>query len=105
MVAPMDNFAPIPFVIKLFQNVLARYETWSFLQPLKNYVREYGLKFSFEYMKAEDLQTNYINIGPVNKVLNMLSSYHGTFERSTISRVQNSIFGCQLLITTSMILR
>ena len=27
---------------------------------------------------AEDLQTNYIDIGPVNKVLNMLSAYHGT---------------------------
>jgi len=26
--------------------------------------------------QAEDLQTNYINIGPVNKVLNMLSCYH-----------------------------
>ena len=29
-----------------------------------------------EYMKAEDLQTNFIDIGPVNKVLNMLSMYH-----------------------------
>ena len=31
-------------------------------------------------MKAEDLQTNYINIGPVNKVLNMLSAYLGKLE-------------------------
>lgn len=27
---------------------------------------------------AEDLQTNFLDIGPVNKVLNMISAYHGT---------------------------
>ena len=78
MVAPMDNYSPIPFIMKFIQDILARYETWSFLQPLKNYVRAYGLQFCVEYMKAEDLQTNYINIGPVNKVFNMISAFHGT---------------------------
>jgi lanosterol synthase/cycloartenol synthase len=28
-------------------------------------------------MAAEDLQTNFIDIGPVNKVLNCISAYHG----------------------------
>jgi len=28
-------------------------------------------------MAAEDLQTNYIDIGPVNKALNMVSAFHG----------------------------
>lgn len=28
-------------------------------------------------MKAEDLQTNYIDIGPVNKALNMVAAFHG----------------------------
>jgi squalene/oxidosqualene cyclase-like protein len=77
MVADMDNYSPIPLSMKILQNILARYETWSIFQPIKNYIRQYGLQFSVDYMKAEDLQTNYIDIGPVNKVLNMLSAYQG----------------------------
>jgi squalene/oxidosqualene cyclase-like protein len=80
LVAEMDNYSPIPLFMKVMQNALARYECWPVLQPLKKYVRKFGLQYSLEYMKAEDLQTNYINIGPVNKVLNMLSAYLGKLE-------------------------
>lgn len=80
MVAELDNYSPIPIIMMVLQNMLARYETWSIFQPFKNYVRKYGLQFSLDYMKAEDLQTNCIDIGPVNKVLNMLSAYHGKFD-------------------------
>jgi squalene/oxidosqualene cyclase-like protein len=76
MVAAMDNYSPISIIMKTVQNILARYETWSIFQPLKNFVRRRGLAFCVEYMKAEDLQTNYIDIGPVNKVLNMISMYY-----------------------------
>ena len=76
MVAPMDNYSPISWVMATAHNVLARYETWAVFQPLKNWVRQYGLAFCVEYMAAEDLQTNFIDIGPVNKVLNMLSAFH-----------------------------
>lgn len=79
MVADVDNYSPIPLVMRVLQNILARYETWSILQPFKNFVRSRGLKFAIDYMAAEDLQTNFIDIGPVNKVLNMLSMYHGMF--------------------------
>jgi len=72
----MDNYSPIPFVMEFAQNALAKYESWSILQPIKNFVRRKGLSFSREYMAAEDLQTNYIDIGPVNKVMNMLSAFH-----------------------------
>jgi cycloartenol synthase len=75
-VAPMDNYSPIPWIMKTLQNILARYETWSIFQPIKNYIRPYGLDFCVSYMAAEDAQTNFIDIGPVNKVLNMLSAYH-----------------------------
>jgi hypothetical protein len=77
MVAAMDNYSPIPFVMSFAQNCLARYETWAIFQPFKNFVRRYGLEFCAEYMAAEDLQTNFIDIGPVNKVLNCISAYHG----------------------------
>jgi squalene/oxidosqualene cyclase-like protein len=77
-IAETDNYSPIPWVMKTLQNILARYEEWSIFQPFKKYVRQLGLEFSLEYMDAEDLQTNYINIGPVNKVLNMISHFHAT---------------------------
>lgn len=77
-VADMDNYSPIPLVMKVLQNILARYENWSIFQPFKNWIRAKGLTFSMDYMQAEDLQTNYIDIGPVNKVLNTISHYHGT---------------------------
>ncbi|KAL7559052.1 hypothetical protein ACA910_018408 [Epithemia clementina (nom. ined.)] len=75
-VAPMDNYSPLPWTMAAIQYILARYEAWSIFQPFKKFVRKHGLKFSIEYMKAEDLQTNFIDIGPVNKVLNMLSAFH-----------------------------
>ena len=76
MVAPMDNYSPIPLVMRVAQNILSCYEGWSIFQPLKNAIRKNGLAFCVDYMAAEDLQTNFIDIGPVNKVLNMLSAYH-----------------------------
>ena len=52
-VAPMDNYSPIPFIMKYLQNGLARYENWGILQPVKNYIRSFGLKFSLEYMHGK----------------------------------------------------
>ena len=77
-IAETDNYSPIPWVMKILQNILARYEEWSIFQPFKQYVRQRGLEFSIEYMNAEDLQTNFIDIGPVNKVLNMISHFHAS---------------------------
>jgi cycloartenol synthase len=76
MVAPMDNYSPIPNVMCIAQNCLACYENWSIFQPFKKLVRNAGSSFCIDYMAAEDLQTNFIDIGPVNKVLNMLSAYN-----------------------------
>jgi len=76
LIAETDNYSPIPLVMRILQNVLARYENWTIFDWFRTYVRQRGLDFSMEYMKAEDLQTNFIDIGPVNKVLNMLSMYH-----------------------------
>jgi cycloartenol synthase len=37
--------------------------------------RRHALQFVIGYIHAEDIQTNYVDIGPVNKALNMLSVY------------------------------
>mmetsp|Transcript_17053 Transcript_17053/g.23413 ORF Transcript_17053/g.23413 Transcript_17053/m.23413 type:complete len:914 (+) Transcript_17053:394-3135(+) len=87
-VAPMDNYSPIPWTMEFLQNCLARYETWFIFQPFKNWVRKKALKFSVEYMDAEDLSTNYIDIGPVNKALNMVSQFHAAGNDVTAPKVK-----------------
>jgi cycloartenol synthase len=77
-VAPMDNYSPINPIMATVQNILARYESWSVFRPFRDFVRRRGLAFCVDYMAAEDLQTNSIDIGPVNKVLNMISAFHAT---------------------------
>jgi hypothetical protein len=59
-VSHLDNYSPIPWIMETLQNILARYENWAIFQPFKNFVREKGIKFSLDYMHAEDKQTNYI---------------------------------------------
>jgi len=76
LVADMDNYSPIPLFMAFAQNCLARYENWFIFHPIRRLVRSAGLKFCKDYMAAEDLQTNFIDIGPVNKALNMISAYH-----------------------------
>jgi hypothetical protein len=73
----MDNYSPIPVLMKVAQNFLSLYENWGIFSPFRNAVRKAGLKYCLEYMRAEDLQTNFIDIGPVNKALNMVSAFHG----------------------------
>jgi squalene/oxidosqualene cyclase-like protein len=75
-VAPMDDYSPINPIMATIQNALARYESWSLFRPFRDFVRRRGLAYCVDYMTAEDLQTNFIDIGPVNKVLNMLSAFH-----------------------------
>jgi len=89
LIAATDNYSPIPWIMKVSQNCLAYYETVWILQPLKNFVRKYGLQFCIKYIYAEDLQTNFIDIGPVNKVLNMLSVYDHVQEDTQHELVQN----------------
>jgi squalene/oxidosqualene cyclase-like protein len=94
-IAETDNYSPIPWVMKTLQNILARYEEWSIFQPFRDYVRGRGLAFSLEYIDAEDLQTNYIDIGPVNKVLNMISHFHATGGDLTHKKIMSHMMRVQ----------
>jgi len=73
-VAEIDNYSPIHPVMVLGNAVLRVWEAWG--GCLRRLVRARGLAFALDYMHAEDEQTNYVCIGPVNKVLNMLVAYH-----------------------------
>ena len=46
------------------------------LQWPLNKVRVRATRFIAKYVHAEDMQTNHICIGPVNKVLNMCVTFH-----------------------------
>lgn len=72
--AAIDEYSPLNPVMKVAQDLMAVYENsllprFSFLRGL----RLRALRFVEDYIHAEDEQTNYVCIGPVNKALNMLS--------------------------------
>jgi len=73
-VTEIDNYSPLHPLMRVLNGVLRQWESYG--GPLRRWLRVRGLAFSLEYMAAEDLQTNFVCIGPVNKVLNMLSAYH-----------------------------
>ena len=71
--AGIDEYSPLQPVMKVAQDFLAVYERWlPYIYPLR-LLREKALEFVIQYIHAEDKQTNYVDIGPVNKALNMLS--------------------------------
>ena len=83
LVAPIDDYSPVGVPMRAAQLLLRCYESSYVLKPFRAFVRRRGLAFSADYCKAEDLQTNFVDIGPVNKVYNMLVAYDrddGTFD-------------------------
>lgn len=69
--APQDVYHPVHPVMKYLNSVINTYEK----AGLKSF-RNKALDFVYRYICAEDKQTNYINLGPVNKVMNMLCVWH-----------------------------
>lgn len=73
--ADIDNYSPLNPVMRLAQDVLVLYERIIKYLPFIQRLRQKGLQFTASYMHAEDIQTNYIDIGPVNKAFNMLVAW------------------------------
>eukprot|EP00931_Biecheleriopsis_adriatica_P040301 TRINITY_DN23091_c0_g1_i2.p1 TRINITY_DN23091_c0_g1~~TRINITY_DN23091_c0_g1_i2.p1 ORF type:complete len:844 (+),score=162.66 TRINITY_DN23091_c0_g1_i2:67-2532(+) len=70
-VADIDNYSPIHPLMRFLQNCLLVYER---LGPWR-WLRDISSRFALEYMHSEDLETNYLTIGPVSKALHLLSSW------------------------------
>ena len=66
----MDNYSPIGTFMRKAQDLMMCYEKYGGF--VKRFLRERGVRFAMEYIRAEDRQTNFVDIGPVNKVYNML---------------------------------
>lgn len=80
--ADIDEYSPLNPIMKVAQDFLAIYEKVLPHVPFLKNLRQKGLEFAIDYIHAEDLQTNFIDIGPVNKALNMLSVWVDNGENS-----------------------
>ena len=70
-VCETDLFQPINPALKTAFGILSLYERF----PVKLW-RKKALKFILEYINAEDSQTSYIDIGPVNQIINSICIWH-----------------------------
>jgi cycloartenol synthase len=74
--ASIDAYTPLNPVMKIAQDLLAVYETHLLPRlPFLSRLRARALHWVADYLHAEDIQTNYVDIGPVNKSLNLLSAF------------------------------
>jgi cycloartenol synthase len=66
--ASIDLYAPHHPIMDIALWLLSRYERYTPDFIRKNWLLKKALDFTLRYCEAEDLQTNYCDIGPVNKV-------------------------------------
>lgn len=71
VVAETDVFKKTSPLLKSFLKILNLYEKY----PFKTFRRK-SLDFILDYINAEDEQTKYIDIGPVNQIINSLCIWH-----------------------------
>lgn len=73
--ADIDNYSPLNPVMRFLQDCLSYYEYFLPYVPFLVNMRKQSLEYVMDYIHAEDSQTNFVDIGPVNKALNMLCVY------------------------------
>jgi squalene cyclase len=73
-VADIDLYAPHTRIMDL---LLGAYRTYERYAPawLREPLRARGAAFAIAYVHAEDEHTNFVDIGPVNKVVNLLAVF------------------------------
>ncbi len=69
--AVTDLYYPQSTALKFLNRFLSIYERVPF-----KWLRKRALNFILDYTNAEDQQTNYIDIGPVNQVINSIAVWH-----------------------------
>ena len=78
VVGETDRYYQSSLVLKVMNFITNNYEK---IKP--KFLRDKSLNYILDYLNAEDEQTNYINIGPVNKVMNSLCIFHAYGKDST----------------------
>ena len=70
-VCAADRFSKTSRVSKLLLGLLDQYENF-----VVSFLRKRSLKFVLNYIDAEDEQTSYVDIGPVNQIINSICTWH-----------------------------
>eukprot|EP00929_Paragymnodinium_shiwhaense_P104219 TRINITY_DN6837_c0_g1_i1.p1 TRINITY_DN6837_c0_g1~~TRINITY_DN6837_c0_g1_i1.p1 ORF type:complete len:821 (-),score=147.37 TRINITY_DN6837_c0_g1_i1:88-2550(-) len=70
-IADIDNYSPICWQMRTLQRILEVYER---MGPIR-WLRERALAYVEEYMISEDVETNYLDIGPVSKAMHIVTSW------------------------------
>lgn len=70
-IAETDSFSPHTRLLKIVNGFLNHYEQFHSITERKR-----ALTIILEYINAEDEQTNYVNIGPVNQIINSICVWH-----------------------------
>jgi squalene/oxidosqualene cyclase-like protein len=70
-IAPSDDYTPLSPLMKKINRVLAAYE-----RAPNAALRKKALAFTLDQVEAEDRNTNYVCLGPVNKPYNMWVWHH-----------------------------
>lgn len=69
-VSPLDMYHPHSSALNFVNTLMYYYE-----KVHSSWLRKKAVEFTFDHIRYEDEQTKYIDIGPVNKVMNMLCVY------------------------------
>ncbi len=89
--ADIDVYSPLNPILKISQDFLSVYErVLPYIYPLK-WLREKALGYVISYIHAEDIQTNFVDIGPVNKALNLLSVWIDAKQSTASPEFQNHL--------------
>jgi len=70
-IAPTDSFTPPSAILKTLNAFINLYERF-----YSKTLRKKALDFILEYINAEDEQTDYVDIGPVNQAINSICVWH-----------------------------
>ncbi|MDP2436605.1 MAG: terpene cyclase/mutase family protein [archaeon] len=70
-ISPLDVYTPHPLFLRALNRLMVAYEG----RHLQG-VRQRALDMVVDHVDAEDRSTQYIDIGPVNKAMNMIVTWH-----------------------------
>jgi len=78
-IAPTDLYNPQSWIMTAANHVLHNTLENPIVRAIFHYplnaLRKRGVKFAYDYVHAEDVHTNWIDIGPVNKAFHITANY------------------------------
>ena len=81
-IAKQDLYKPHSLVVKVAMTACNIFDSW--LVP--NWLRNKALASTLDHIRYEDKETHYIDIGPVNKCMDMLSEFYASNGQSEAFR-------------------